>query len=213
MSNYYLLVLVKYYYKPTVHVCFWYRTKTPILDLNKTCKYAKVFNRCIFSVAKTAWRKLLKRKLHVPRKSTYSVKHVDETVCMNIQSMDHNYIQSWQAYNLPHFLKLIGSQKQVAKTPTTTRAQTSERDMSVVFLVFCVVCLQYNGEFSRGLFISGWNHVEIKWKYPHMTFVAQQGFKVRRMNIMLFWQKQNLIYFGNKMYPNWLTNMHHQIML
>lgn len=106
--------------------------------IKQSYKYAKVFNRCIFSVAKTAWRKLTKRKLQVPRKSTYGMKHVDETVCMNIQSMDHNYIRRWQAYNLPHFLKLIGSQKQVARTPTTTRAQTSERDMSVVFL--CVLC-------------------------------------------------------------------------
>lgn len=101
----------------------------------------------------------------------------------------------WQAYNLPHFLKLIGSQKQVAKTPTTTRAQTSERDMSVVFLcvLCCLLAVQTTSSPYRGLFISGWNHVEIEWKCPHVTFVAQHGFKLRSVNIMLFWQKQNLI--------------------
>lgn len=151
-----------------------------LIWIKQSYKYAKVFNRCIFSVAKTAWPKLTKRKLQVPRKSTYGMKHVDETVCMNLQSMDHNYVWIWQAYNLPHFLKLIGSQKQVAKTPTTTRAQTSERDMSVVFLcvLCCLLAVQTTSSPYRGLFISGWNHVEIEWKCPHVTFVAQHGFKI-----------------------------------
>lgn len=78
------------------------------------------------------------------------------------------------------------------RQPPPERKRARETCLLYSF-VFCVVCLQYKRWVLQGLFISGWNHVEIKWKFPHMTFVAQHGFKVRSMNIMLFWHEQNLI--------------------
>lgn len=121
-----------------------------------------------FSVDKTAIRN--PTKVH----AAWDLMPGYTTWCMIIKKADITYRISWS-------WSVHRSKLQERQPP---RERTRARGTCLLYsFVSCCLLIVQTVSSCRGLFIFGWSHVEIEWKCPHMTFVAQEGFKVRSMEI------------------------------